>query len=220
MNRKEIKEEAKAKIKGNKWNILWPMLVIGVVTSIITRIFGIGTVQVSTSTMDMEALFQSYQFSTTQSVGVFITALVSGILYAGYYKYMLNFVRTGSFNSSDILNTIKEKWLNILIATILVTIIVSICTVLFVVPGIIMSLAYAMVTFLVIDSDVSGSDALKESRNMMKGHKGNYFVFMLSFIGWILLTPFTLGILLIWLVPYMTVSQVLYYERLKAQKKN
>lgn len=108
MNRKEIKEEAKAKVKGNKWNILWPMLVIGVVTTIITRIFGIGTVQVS-STMDMENLFQNYQFSTGQPVGLLITSLASGILYAGYYKYILNFVRTGSFNSSDILNTIKEK---------------------------------------------------------------------------------------------------------------
>ena len=27
MNRKEIKELAKAKIKGNKWNIIWPMLI-------------------------------------------------------------------------------------------------------------------------------------------------------------------------------------------------
>lgn len=80
-----------------------------------------------------------------------------------------------------------------------------------------MSLAYAMVTFLVIDTEVSGSDALKESRKMMKGYKGNYFIFILSFIGWILLTPFTLGILLIWLVPYMTISQVLYYEKLKAK---
>ena len=32
MNRKEIKEAAKAKIKGNKWNIWWPMLIIGAIT--------------------------------------------------------------------------------------------------------------------------------------------------------------------------------------------
>ena len=41
MDRREIKEEAKVKIKGNKWNILWPLLVIGVVESIIEKIFNV-----------------------------------------------------------------------------------------------------------------------------------------------------------------------------------
>ena len=29
MNRQEIKKEAWEKIKGNKWNIWWPLLIIG-----------------------------------------------------------------------------------------------------------------------------------------------------------------------------------------------
>lgn len=219
MNRKEIKEEAKAKIKGNKWNILWPILVIGVITSIISRIFGIGSFQVSTTGITtMEDIMASYSFSTTNYIGMIVVAIVSALLYAGYFKYVLNFVRTGKFEFNDILDTIKSKWLNILIATILVSIIVGLCTLAFVIPGIIMSLAYAMVYLLVIDTDVSGSDALKKSREMMKGYKGNYFVFLLSFIGWIILTPFTLGLLLIWLLPYMTVAEILYYDKLKAKQ--
>ena len=34
-------------------------------------------------------------------------------------------------------------------------------------------------------------------------------------IGWILLVPFTLGILLIWLTPYMVIADALYYDKLK-----
>ena len=41
MDRKEIKAEAKLKIKGNKWNILWPMLALGLIESVISRIFGL-----------------------------------------------------------------------------------------------------------------------------------------------------------------------------------
>ena len=218
MNRKEIKEEAKTKIKGNKWNIWWPMLIIGVVTSVVSRIFGIGTVEINATAQNMEDMFASFKFSTGQSIGAIVVAIISALLYAGYYKYILNFIRTGKFEFSDILNTIKEKWLHILIATILTTIIVSLCSILFVIPGIIMALAYSMVILLVIDTDVPGNDALKKSREMMKGYKWNYFVFMLSFIGWVILTPFTLGILLIWLVPYYTVAEILYYDKLKAKK--
>lgn len=218
MNRKEIKEEAKAKIKGNKWNVWWPMLIIGVVTGIVSRIFGIGTVEINATTQNMEEMFASVQFSTGQSIGAIVVVIISALLYAGYYKYVLNFVRTGKFEFSDILNTIKERWLHILIATVLTTIVVSLCSLLFVIPGIIMALAYSMVILLVIDTDVTGSDALKKSREMMKGYKWNYFVFMLSFIGWFILTPFTLGILLIWLVPYYTVAEILYYDKLKAKQ--
>ena len=39
MNRAEIKEAAKEKIRGNKWNIIWPIIVIGVVTGFITMFF-------------------------------------------------------------------------------------------------------------------------------------------------------------------------------------
>ena len=82
---------------------------------------------------------------------------------------MLDFVRTGKMNANSIIETIKEKWLNIIIATILVGIIVFVCTLLFVIPGIIMALAYSFVIYLIVDSDIFGLDALKKSREMMKG---------------------------------------------------
>ena len=210
MDRKEIKEEAKKKIKGNIWNILWPLLVIGVLTSLLSRLLG-GNVTFNISET-------AETVNAKASIGSGIVAIISGFLSAGYIKYLLNFVRSGKFNTNDIINTIKEKWLNILIAEILVGVIVFLCTLLFVIPGIIMGLAYSFAIYLVVDKDIAGNDSLKESREMMKGYKWDYFVFGLSFIGWILLVPFTLGILLIWLVPYINVANALYYEKLKEKK--
>ena len=207
MDRKEIKELAKEKIRGNKWNIIWPILVIGVIESILTSIFG-GRVDI-----DMETLTVNY--TSRYYIGSSIVMIIIGIISAGYLKYVLNFVRTGNFNFDDIINTVKEKWLNILISNVLMAIIIGLCSLAFVVPGIIMALAYTFVTYLVVDTDVSGSDSLKRIREMMKGYKWDYFVFTLSFIGWVLLIPCTFGLILIWLYPYYTVAEMIYYEKLK-----
>lgn len=219
MNRTEIKELAKSKIKGNKWNIIWPVLVIGFLESVIQNIFHLGPSVANVDLTNLESV--SIQNMPIQvQLGAGVLSILVGVIMAGYYKYILNFVRTGKFETNDILNTIKEKWLNILIVTVLVTIIVSVCTIFFVVPGIIMALAYSMATFLVIDTDIAGSDALKASREMMNGYKWDYFVFLLSFIGWIILVPFTLGIILVWLFPYMTVAMTIYYDKLKSLKNS
>ena len=157
----------------------------------------------------------NFEIPSHITIGLSIVAIIFGIVNVAYKKYILNFVRDGKFDFNDIIDCVKEKWLNILIAEILTTIIVSICSLFFVVPGIIMALAYSMVPYLVIDTEVTGSDSLKTSREMMKGNKWNLFIFYLSFIGWALLTPFTLGILLIWLYPYYTVAEAIYYDELK-----
>ena len=100
------------------------------------------------------------------------------------------------------------------------SIVISIGFVLFIIPGIILTFGLAMSSLIVIDTDLGPIDALKKSWSMMKGYKWNYFVFILSFLGWILLSPFTLFLLLIWLVPYMTVAEIIYYEKLKEIKKD
>ena len=207
MNRVEIKNEAKAKIKGNIWNLLWPILVISVITGLIGGVFGVYNVT------DKDTI------SVTGSIGSCLSTFVATFLSAGYIKYVIDFVRTGKFDTNVIFSTIKEKWLNILIASVLVDLIVGVGIALLVVPGIIAALGLSFVSYLVVDKDVSGSDSIKESWNLMKGYKWDYFVFGLSFLGWMLLLPLTLGILSIWLIPYMCVACVLYYDKLVEKRK-
>lgn len=207
MDRKAIKEEAKKRVKGNKWNILWPSLLIGVAISaidyILKAIFGVSATTEITTNLPI-----GYSLCSS------ILSIITVIFEAGYLVYVLKFVRTGKAEFSDITKTVKEKWIDILVASVLVGLIVFACSLLFVVPGIIMALAYSFVLYLVVDKGLKGKEALKKSRAMMKGYKWNYFVFGLSFIGWVLLVPFTLGILLIWLIPYITIASALYYEEL------
>ena len=55
---------------------------------------------------------------------------------------------------------------------------------LFVIPGIIKAISYALTPYILADcKNVRATDALKLSMRMMEGHKWEYFVLGLSFIG-------------------------------------
>ena len=202
MNRAEIKEEAKKIIKGNKWNIWKAILVVGLISGVISGIVG--------SMIDFK--------STLGSVVSFILELALVPLTIGLTKYVLDLVRGNSFDLGDIFKQ-YNNFLPIIIATALMGIIVGIGSILLVIPGIIAALGLSQIEYLLADGETDGINALKTSWNMMKGYKWDIFVFSLSFIGWILLCCVTLGIALIWVVPYMTVSFTLYYEKLKDNQK-
>lgn len=82
----------------------------------------------------------------------------------------------------------------------------------------ILAYAYAMVPYLLRDyPELTATEALRTSRQMMKGHKWDLFVLDLTFIGWMILCCFTLGIGFIWLQPYMSAAHAHFYEDLKAE---
>ena len=217
MDRVKIKESAKQKIKGNIWNLLWPLLIIGVLEGVLNNIFGGSSnqalVNLDLSNLDVNAISDSIK--TTSSPISFIINIIFSVINIAYLKYVLDFVRTGKFDANSIIECLKTKWLNLLIVSLLTGIATTIGFMLLIVPGVIVAIGLGMAGLIVIDSDLSAIDALKKSWEMMKGYKWNYFVFILSFIGWIILAPFTLFILFIWLIPYMTVAEVIYYDELK-----
>lgn len=114
-----------------------------------------------------------------------------------------------------------EGYLNNVIVLLLKNIFIFLWALLFLIPGIIKSYAYAMTPFLLADDTVSHkSDAISQSRAMMNGHKGQLFLLHLSFIGWLILSIFTFGILYIFYVrPYMMSAEARFYETLKAAQK-
>lgn len=94
-------------------------------------------------------------------------------------------------------------------------------TLLFIVPGIIKGLAYSLTPFIVKDNpQLLPNEAINLSMKMMKGHKFDLFYLYLSFIGWILLAMLTLGIGLLWVIPYMQTSMAAFYLDVKNDYNN
>ena len=73
-------------------------------------------------------------------------------------------------------------------------------------------LMYSMVGYIVVDNPQLGAiETMRRSRQIMDGNKWRLFVLALSFIGWIILGIFTLGIGYLWLIPYMTTTEAAFY---------
>ena len=68
------------------------------------------------------------------------------------------------------------------------------------------------------DKDISFTDLAKKSLEIVKGNRIEYYGVALSFIGWILLSLLTCGILFIWLTPYMQLTYINLYQKWTKQK--
>jgi uncharacterized membrane protein len=96
---------------------------------------------------------------------------------------------------------------------IVTSIFIILWALLLIVPGIIAAIRYSMSFYILADRPEIGiMEAIEESKKMMRGNKWKFFCLNLSFIGWILLSLLTLGIGLLWALPYMEVSIVAFYD--------
>lgn len=73
-------------------------------------------------------------------------------------------------------------------------------------------------TLLVIrdNPELTANEAITKSREIMYGHKAQYFGLILSFLGWMILDGFTFGILgLLFVAPYQKFASIEFYNRIK-----
>lgn len=89
---------------------------------------------------------------------------------------------------------------------------------LFIVPGIYKAMSYAMTTYILQDLEFSHLNAfqvISKSREIMNGHKTEYFVLIVSFIPWLLLSIVTFGIGFFYTLPYFEQSKAEFYRELE-----
>lgn len=85
--------------------------------------------------------------------------------------------------------------------------------ILLVIPGIMATFAYSQALYIYINNPEMGViECLRTSRLAMKGHKWELFVLKFSFIGWAIACVFTLGILSLYVVPYIGITLYNYYS--------
>ncbi|MGN0241706.1 MAG: DUF975 family protein [Candidatus Weimeria sp.] len=98
-----------------------------------------------------------------------------------------------------------------------IVVLVIILTIICCIPAIYKSFCWIMVPYILADHpQMTGTQARQLSDDMMKGHKWEYFVYLLSFIGWFLLSACTFGILgLLYVNPYLGTANCDYYDNLR-----
>ena len=146
-------------------------------------------------------------------VGFLLSILVFNPLIVGCYRFFLK----NSWSNAE-LNELgagfKDNWGNVILVMFLKNLFLGLWTLLFIVPGIIKAYSYRMVPYILKEHpELSGTKAITLSRQMMNGHKWNAFVLDLSFIGWIILSALTCGILHIFYVgPYIQATDAELYK--------
>lgn len=145
--------------------------------------------------------------------------LVAGPLTVGFSLVAINFVRKNNPRIENLFTPFND-YARTLVLWFINTVFTALWALLLIVPGIIKALSYSMSYYILIDDiNISANEARKKSMVLMDGHKWRLFCLYCSFIGWILLSFLTFGILLFWVMPYIKVAQTEFYQSLIAPRK-
>lgn len=154
--------------------------------------------------------------SSIPIVGFIGTLLVGLPLGYSFYLVFLRFVRGEKDNMIPRIFDCFQDYGKSFGISFMVFLYTFLWSLLLIIPGIIKSLSYSMSYFISKDHpEYTIDQCITSSMKMMDGHKMDLFLLSLSFIGWILLSILTLGIGLLWVIPYMYTSIAHFYEQLK-----
>lgn len=143
--------------------------------------------------------------------------IITPPLLLGLSIFWISFSRSQNAHMDQVFKGFDEWWRSIK-AYLLRMIYTLLWSFLFIIPGIIKAFAYSMTFYILADDKEIGSDdAIEKSKKMMYGNKWKLFRLKLRFFGWALLCLLTLGIGFIWLVPYMQVTMVKFYDDIKGE---
>ena len=123
--------------------------------------------------------------------GLIVNVILTGVFEAGLIDFILNLNRYMGGSFTNLFSGFKKfgKFFSTYLLTKVLTFLWSL---LFIIPGIIKGLAYSQALYIMHDNQtLSAKDAIYLSRQMMHGHKKEFFFLNLSFIGWFILSGLT-----------------------------
>ena len=107
----------------------------------------------------------------------------------------------------------------LILLNIVITLYVFLWSMLFIIPGIIAGYRYRFAIYNLCENpDMGVMEAISMSKAQTAGYKGDLFLLDLTFIGWNLLCSLTLGILSIWIAPYIIQTNIGYFQEIKRIK--
>lgn len=205
MDRITLKQKAKESLQGKYGEAILVVLISGLITGFGSAIYEFG--------VHFENLFLIL-------FGELLSFIASGFITFGSLSFYLKVARGEEVEFNELF-----KKTNLLIPYILISLLTGIFTLLwsflFIIPGIIAAISYSQTMLIVLENpNIDVMEAIKKSKELMQEHKMDYFLLNLSFIGWGILGLFTCGILYFWLIPYITVTQMHFYDALLEEAKN
>ena len=228
LNRPMLKAQARGLIQTAQPRVLYASLIFTLLSAFIAylsaRLVGISTETLDRMTQYMAQgnyeyalrLYDAKAPSTAAWIIDFALRLVMDVVSAGFIIFLLNTVRGSGAVYANLLDGFG-MFFRIILLEIVTIVLISLWSLLLVIPGIIAAYRYSMSLFILLDHPEYGiMDCIRESKRITSGYKWQLFILDLSFLVWVLLSflPFLGWAIQLWFTPYYSLTRILYYERL------
>lgn len=227
-NRTQVKDQAKALMHNNYWNMfivsLVAVLLIGDVASDGSKV----VVQFNNLLDELSCDFGFNYDSVLINRIAGMAGIFGSIIFYIYRFFVGNVISVGEAHfyinghdgSKPALNDLffgfKNNYLNIVKTMFLMQLYTTLWMLLLIVPGIIKGYEYSMIPYLLAeDPSIDHHEAFDRSKQMTNNQKFNLFTLDLSFIGWYLLGALACGIGTLFVRPYPCQTEAEVYWALK-----
>ena len=189
LDRKELKDKAKKSFTPHLGAILLVLLIVLVVYGLLAVMSGVGAI---------------------------VSFIIAGSISLSFASIFLNVLKGKKPVAKDLVFGFQdENLLRGLFAFLRYEIFTFLWTLLLIVPGIIKSISYSQMFYLMAENPkMTAGEAQAKSMKIMEGHKWDYFILQLSFIPWHLLSIVTFGIAEIYVTPYVSTTNAAFYKKI------
>ena len=143
--------------------------------------------------------------------------LVMMIISAGFTIFVLNTIRSAGAVYGNLLDGFGMAG-RIILLNLLEGILVFLWSLLLLVPGIIAAYRYSQAIYILLDHpEKSVLECIRESKELMRGRKGELFKLDLSLLGWAILGAF-IPFVTVWTAPYIRTIHALYHMELTGEE--
>ena len=224
---KELRVKAWNSLKGKYWRAFLVILVLGLLASIgtsletgsqnLTDMLNLVDPSEMDETMELGAAVVGTIATAMAVVGMAISLFVGNAADVGLAHYfILNTDSKPSF--ADAFYGFKVKYLRNIGTLLLVGIKIVLWSCLLLIPGIIKSVEYSIIPYILADdAEITSKEAFRKAKEMMMGNKWRLFKLNLSFFGWFVLCVVTCGLGTPFLLPYVSAANAEFYAELKNQ---
>lgn len=229
----EMKARGRAAFRANYWSCVIVGFLLIILAAGSAAANSQNRPEVSPSEMDSTTAIISDGYSrlSPQAQAALLSALIGGVLLIMLVSLLLkifvfnpltvggyHFFKRNIGDPTTRVGTVLEGFEDYgrtFVTLLLTDVLLILWSLLFVIPGIVKAYSYRMVPYIVKDEpDLSPTEVITRSRQMMDGNKGQAFLMDLSFLGWYILGALTLGLVdILWAIPYReSANAALYLE--------
>ena len=225
--RAELKTRAKAAVKMYYWKMVLVALILSMIGGGASSV-GSRSASDNSAGSGASSMFEGINMQVAMiAVIIVLVVVVIALALSVFVFNVLEVGCRGFFSRSMtedpelglIADGFTQNYWNCVKTQFLKSLFIGLWSILFVIQGVIKAYEYRMVPYLLAEHpEMSSGEIFARSKEMMQGNKWDTFVLDISFVGWVLLSGITLGILYIfWVGPYIAATDAALYHRISGK---